>query len=293
MQHHDQDFRLYFDIIKSVHQDDGRVYVSGIATDESEDFSNEIVAAALNPRSIDYLNKFGKFNYDHRSDVIGDITAARFITPKEAKERYGAVIKGTGIEVEGWVQPLDADPANLDLRNIHRLVKGKSKLGFSLHSTGVRGKIEMKDGTEKKIAIPTFIPQIAIVPQPMNTNTACIVKSLSDLISGQYKDDLPEAGDGENEVIPTFIFPSVKIDKSLMTTGAIAQAGTTGGDSLKESDTGSIGRERTTKKRICCGRELASYAKFCPSCGERYRTMGEQTRLIKSAMLQALDRIAG
>lgn len=280
-------FRVYFDIIKSVPQKDGRIRVAGIASDGSDDAEGEVVLTSLNPSSLNYLNQYGKFGYNHLPGVvIGDITKAQFISPEDAHAKYGVELIGQGVEVEGWIHPLDEKYPLPELQETHRLFNARSKVGLSLEAIGPRGMVRLKDGTERKVAIPTFIPVVAVTPLPINTNSLCIMKSFAGMMSGEFD---------EPDKTPVYICPTLKptINKGLNTTGMIATDGTTGGDALKLQELGGRGsRESEKEARTCCKRALPEGARYCSQCGERYRSFGQQTRMIK-ALLEAAEIVSG
>lgn len=251
------DFEVFFDMSKAVEDKaDGKIWISGIASDQSEDLDGEIVKAASYPNSISYLKSFGKFNWDHRpNSIIGDITEANFITPEEAQDKYGVMVKGMAVELRGWIMPLSVAPDDSNLREAHKMLKSGSKLGFSMQGNyGAQRVITTDDGRKVTVAIPSFVYQVAVCPQPKNFNSACFVKSLAKVL-------LPENGNTDAQAPGENSWPVVicsngvcqTYEKAIAMDGSLALDGTTGGNAIKLQSLAGPGiAEKTAGKKKAC-----------------------------------------
>lgn len=255
------DFEIFFEMSKAVQdKKDGRIWVSGIASDQSEDLDGEIIKAAAYPKSVEYLNKFGKFNWEHGGNIIGDITEAKFISPTEAKKKFGVDVKGRSVEVTGWVMPADANPEDKDLQQAHTMLKSGIKMGFSMQGVyGQQRLVKLKDGRTVPVSVPGFIHQVAICAQPKNSNSICFTKSLSKVLLG--------GGESDASIEPTHDWPVVicsngvceqisgqEISKALASDAVLADDGTTGGTALKLQDLSHGAKKKCQHKEKClCG----------------------------------------
>ena len=177
----------------------GAIRVEGIATDESVDLDREVVKSAGLADSLEYLGKFGKFNWDHGPGIIGDIEQSAFLGKAEARARYGTEITGRALEVAGVIHPIP-DPAIAPegLKQAHHLLSVGSPMGFS-----IQGKIHRK-GREKSLSgdevgtvEQAFVNMVALTPQPKNLHTTCrLAKSLSEAVEAAQDsaDDTGETG---------------------------------------------------------------------------------------------------
>jgi len=238
------DFEIYFNMLKAISAEDGRVYIAGVASDPSLDLDGEVVDASGFPLGVDYLKKWGKFNWNHATGlgaVIGNVTNAGFISKSAAKSKYGVDINGTGVEIEGWLPPLSLEPDNPYLKEFHRMAKSGYKLGFSMHGRYAGKRMDTTDdGREVLVATPGFVSQVAITPGPKNSNAVCLVKSLSAAITPREH--------GEEDPWPLYICPDLgSLEKALETTGIIPTQGVQGGDTLKVQDLGG-GRGGTRRR---------------------------------------------
>ncbi len=248
------DFEIFFPMSKAVTDPkDGKVWFDGIASDQSPDLDGEIVKAASNPTGIEYLKKFGKVNWDHHPGVIGDVTEAEFITPEEAKDKYGLVVKGISVRLRGWVMPLHADPKDEDLREAHKMIKGGCKLGLSLQGHYARQRVvQDENGNHVTIAIPGFVHRVALCPQPKNSNSVCFVKSLTRVLSGE---GVPAQHSDNGYSWPVVVCTNGKcepLEKAISMDGSLAGDGTTGGNAIKLQSLAGPGDAKGGKKKTTC-----------------------------------------
>ena len=169
-----------------VYQPDGSFYIGGICSDPSLDLQGDRVDQASVLAHADYLKSWGKLNWNHQAEAIGDIEEVRRITPKEAAREFGRKLEGDGTYMKARVYPLVA-PVNgvdvnpTDLKRAHQRAHADAHMGFSL-----QGKLRRIGG----VAYPTAIYQTALCDQAINTNTVAVpmAKSL------QEAQELWEAG---------------------------------------------------------------------------------------------------
>ncbi|RYX84220.1 hypothetical protein EON83_11025 [bacterium] len=250
----ERDIEIFFDLKKShVDAKTGRIHVRGIASDNSIDFTNEIVQISKVGNSLSVLNRgWGKFNYDHGKEIVGEITALRFITPDEALAKYGVECTGVVMEIEGFVYAItDKTRPDSDVRKVHEDIEAGARLGFSVQGgVGNRIPITAKNGQKAIVAVPSFVNQVAITHQPVNMNTVCIpfAKSLA-----AY---LLDGGDGE-------LLKSVGLGSS----GGQALVGATGGDATR---LGASDKGDTPPVCSTCGAASEDENACCKACG----TMG-------------------
>jgi hypothetical protein len=169
--------------------DDGSILHAGICSDESADLQDERIPQQLVRKSYAVLERYGKFNWDHGAEDIGDVLGIRQIDQAEAMDRFGIAIEKSATAVWGNVYPLvDPSIAPQDLKTAHHRLRANARLGYSLDGIAVRkstGEIERM-----------LLTRVAITPQPINQNTfaAPITKSLSSVASsiGLSDEPLPE-----------------------------------------------------------------------------------------------------
>ena len=170
-----------------VYQPDGSFYIGGICSDPSLDLQGDRVDQASVLAHADYLKSWGKLNWNHQAEAIGDIEEVRRITPEEAAREFGRKLEGDGTYMKARVYPLvpltaggvDVNPT--DLKRAHQRAHADARMGFSL-----QGKLRRIGG----VAYPTAIYQTALCDQAINTNTVAVpmAKSL------QEAQELWEAG---------------------------------------------------------------------------------------------------
>lgn len=252
-------FEINVPMCKSLEAGDGSIEMRGIATDERRDVDREIIKATQAPWNLDYLRKAGVFNWNHTHQIIGHLTDANWIDADGAQKRYGQSVEGTAIDIAGRVHPLTGigDPAGL--MEAHRLVKCKHPLFYS-----IQGTAGSKDAITGEV-IPAFIHQIAITPQPKNTN--CSAYSMAKSLAGMAQELAEARPESDHEL------PLVFIGKAIEATGIVPNGDTTGGDALKlqngGSGSGSGGGSSTRRRCAKCGErdERGANARFCSDCG--------------------------
>lgn len=194
-------FRIAVPVSKSIaNADTGEILHHGIASHEALDLQGERVPTDLLAKSYGYLERHGKFNWDHHSEDIGDVLSISRVTPEEAQELLGVQITGGGTltksNVYGMVEDSVTDAGGNrrsvvlggeDLRTArHRLLSG-ARLAYSIDGMAV------KKSTGEFQTI--FVPRIAICPQPIVPNSVCrvVVKSLNGAMEhvGVSDADLP------------------------------------------------------------------------------------------------------
>ena len=168
-------WRMHFPILKALPDaDTGEIRHGGIASDEVEDLQGETVFQSLLKGSLDYLNKHGKFNWEHHKSDIGDVLSARPVDVEEAMELFGVPIEKAGLAVEGNVYPL-VDPAlaDQDLKTAHHRLRAGARLGYSLDGIAIK----KSSGEFRSLACT----RLAIATQPINPNSVCrvVTKSLA------------------------------------------------------------------------------------------------------------------
>lgn len=183
-------WRLYMPMLcKAVQADDGRLWIEGIASDESVDLENEIVKASALQDSIRILCERGQIDWDH-GRVIGGVEKAGLIPADEALLRFPEIRDWFGRDytgrhvfwLRGWLDPPpEGEPANADLLDARHAVKSGHRLGFSLAGGRLkRGQSQGPDGRIYPSTEQAIITKVALTPCPINTSTvARLAKSLS------------------------------------------------------------------------------------------------------------------
>jgi len=183
-------FRLIVPIIKSMpDMDTGELRHHGIASDESLDLEADSISQQLLMKSYPYLSRYGKFNWDHRPEDIGEVLGVEYVTPQQAAERFDTRIEKGGTAVWGTVYPLlEGEDNHQDLVIAHRRFRSRARLGYSLDGIAMRKSTGELDSM--------FVNRIAITPQPVNANSVCrlITKSISAALEqiGISDEALPE-----------------------------------------------------------------------------------------------------
>ncbi len=294
-----REIEIYLELQKShVDKKTGRIWVRGVATDNSVDFQNDIVQISQIGTNLSILNRgWGKFNFEHHDEKVGEITRIAFISPAEARAKYGVECSGTVLELEGFIYAVtDKTPEKSDVREVHRLIDVDARLGFSLQGGIVqRIPVQGKDGKTYKVAVPSFVNLCAITTQPVNMNTICLpfAKSLAAVLceGGLSEAEwavVSEASEadggtasGTNKPAPMlFMGDGAGVDdliKSLVgaalaSTGGQALVGALGGDSVRMGAVDPKSVDDTTddkKSAKChkCATSLSKMTKFCPECG--------------------------
>ncbi len=172
----EQQFQYFIPIVKSVQQEDGSLIHHGIASDESLDLQGERVPQDFLEKSIPYLRQWGKFNWDHGEEDVGDVSQVQRVTPSQAKKLTDLDIVGAGLYVKGNVYPI-VDPAiaSEDLKRAHHRLLSKARLGYSLHGVAVRNNGRMTGA---------FANRVSICPQPINLGSVCMLyKSMGQMFT--------------------------------------------------------------------------------------------------------------
>lgn len=273
-----RDIEIFIELQKGVvDKKTGRIPVRGIASDNSVDFQNDIVQISQIGNSLAVLNRgWGKFNFDHHKEVVGEITSVAFITPEQAKAKYDVDCVGTVIEIEGFVYAItDKTPPDSDVREVHKLLDAKARLGFSMQGgIGQRVPVRGKDGKQYNVAIPSFVNQVAITGQPINMNTICLpfAKSLAAVLCGGGLSGEEWAQVTGEEKLPPLLFcgdgPGMDgLIKSLTSSGSQALVGSTGGDATR-TGTEDFGKN-DGHLEMCseCSASVSGNDVCCPNCG--------------------------
>lgn len=263
-------------IRKSVLNDDGSIAVDGIASDSSLDLQNEKVPQDLLEKSLPYLSQWGKLNWDHGKDDIGDVFEARRISADEAAQEFGLTVDpGGGTYIKGRIYPLgDAALAPEDLKTAHHRCQVGARLGFSLEGAAIR-----KSTGEIQAVLAN---RVALCPQAVNLNAvARVCKSLSEFFSGETGETQPEDNVEQNPdaliLCPTLkaieATPEepeeepghcVRVSKGLWQ--AVFKAAMAAGSGVNAAEfTGGRALQREH-----LGKKLQQITK-CPNCGHRFR----------------------
>ncbi len=297
---------LWMPIVKAESQGDGRLKVTGLATDCSQDEQDEIVKASSNPSCIRFINQ-GRaiFDYNHNSDrggpMVGRPESARFLSQAEARSKYPDYqIEGPAIEVTGYINPLGSKPdlAPNDLKTLHHYADVGERLGFSIRAPQVGGGFEMRNGKKVPVAIPGQIYKIAIAEQPVNGNSPCfIAKSLHalDHINEAEVAGIEVEAVQWNERVPQLLVMGgdAAIIKALTSEGGIATPGSSSGEALKIQDLMGVSNgtsegdsdKKPARRCLKCGGTVSARRKYCGDCGELCKSLGELTRDVFAAVL--------
>ncbi len=183
-------FRFVIPIVKATpHADSGGIEHMGIISDESLDLQGDVVPQDLLEKSFPYLERHGKFNWDHKKEDIGDVHRVRRMTPDEVLAEFGVAVEKSGTAVSGNIYPLvDIALAPPDLVTAHHRMRADARLSYSLDGVAV------KKGSGEFASM--FVSRLAICPQPINTSSFCkvVTKSLSGALEhvGVSDEELPD-----------------------------------------------------------------------------------------------------
>jgi len=265
------DWVFYVPMAKATVDDDGRIWVEGIASDESVDLENEIIKGSGLTDTIQLLETRGIFNWDHGKTPVGRITKAglidRAVAEKyfpEIKDQLGGVLVGDkAFYLKGWVDPPSEDEVpHEDLISTRHALKQGYPLGFSLQGGRVaQGQTQAPDGTVHPATERAFITKVAIAPFPINTHSyARIAKSLSEAVS---------CAEGGCDL------PVVVVAKALIAGAGTEHADFGGGRAMTpESLHGAL--ETTTWGCPKCGKETVGRVGTAPTCPECHVKMVAQ-----------------
>lgn len=301
-----RDIEIYLELQKShVDKKTGRIWVHGVATDNSVDFQNDIVQLSQIGTNLSILNRgWGKFNFEHHKEKIGEITKVAFISPEEAFTKYGIQCVGTVLELEGFVYAVtDKTPENSDVREVHKLIDAGARLGFSLQGGIVqRIKVTGKDGKVYNVAVPSFVNLCAITTQPVNMNTICLpfAKSLAAVLcEGGLSEEQWAATGSDNKLAPMlFMGDAAGVDEllksvissALASTGGQALVGALGGDAVRlgavdDSLNDSTHPKPTENSCPGCGNDWSENTSYCPNCGGMKPTLKKAITVAASEFL--------
>lgn len=302
-------FEIWVDMLLSKSFTDkktGRIWVRGIASDNSADFQRDVVAMQGVQEALEILSRgWGKFNFEHHDEVVGEVTRIAFIDADTARAKYGAVCEGSCLEIEGFVYAVTPQtPPHSDIREIHKLIAAGARLGFSLQGGPVkRQPMRGADGKVFTLATPTFVNKVAITGQPVNMNTLCLpfAKSMAAIFgaSNQLPEPLHEPQNGADvagDLAPHAPAVLLMGDNSfwkdvgaaapsgaLSSGGAQAVVGSEGGDATR---LGAADPANTPCICAHCDSRFAEKSAQCPSCGA-------VTPWLKKSMQAALLPLSG
>jgi hypothetical protein len=294
-------------------QEDGSIILGGVASDNSLDLQRERVPPTLLQKCLPYLSQWGKVNWNHRPDDIGDVFEARLMTAAEVEKQFGRQIEGQGTFLKSRLYPLvpmnnGVDVNSEDLKTAHHRVRAGARMGWSLQGAAVR-----KSGGISAV----FANKVALCPQAINTNSFATVmaKSLGavmDLIDeeGRAEAILKSAGENPHFLIscpdleeaigaapvniPAPLPGQVTISRSVLTRLVKSAIMTAGGgvDAAEYTDGRALGRESLEGQVYCEGCGCKYHGKpgeKCSRCGQPLQDIA--TKVAKSLeFLEALAR---
>lgn len=264
-------FDVCVPITKAMPTATGGHRIVGIATDHKRDVDREIIKASSAPWTLDYLREAGCLNWNHSSDIIGPVLDADFIDADSARRKYQRPVEGIAAEVMGEIHPRTGPDDPYGLREAHRLIKVRHPLFFSFQGVAAR-----KDPITGEV-IPALFHQVAVTPQPRNTNCACIVKSF-----GEMADALAEYS--QDQSVPEDA-PVVYVMKALDVTGVVPQGGTSGGDALK------IEHRGHGDQHCSCGRVTRDGDKYCANCGTLCKSLAPEFS-VQNGLLRVMHALS-
>lgn len=133
--------------------DDGKMWISGIASTEHEDLQGEKIKQ--DGLELSYFLKRGFFNDDHAKE-----TGAKVGIPTEA------VITKKGLWVKGYLLETGRAKSIFELATALEKAGGERKLGFS-----VEGKVMGRDNNNPRVITKAWIKDVAVTASPINPNT--------------------------------------------------------------------------------------------------------------------------
>jgi len=267
----------YIPLFKSVKQADGSLRVVGILSDETVDLEGESIPFDMMQKSYDYMREWGKVNWDHGDETIGEITDVRSITAADAAREFDVRLNGKGTRIETRIYPINdvalAPPA---LKRAHYLADAGAKLGFSADGVAIR---KPGGGFEKMIS-----KGAALCAQPVNpSSVARVVKSLSAALSD---DAQTTDGDGPDVIVVQPELEQIKrvrpnptvfaLAKALAAGSGVNPSTMTGGQAIKRESLEGGARDNYLGRNG--GPEAAGPGGLCvcPSCGhEEEHDVGE------------------
>jgi hypothetical protein len=133
--------------------EDGKMWISGIASTEHEDLQGERIKQ--DGLELSYFLKRGYFNDDHAKE-----TGAKVGIPTEA------VVTKQGLWVKGYLLTTERAKSIYELATALNKADSERKLGFS-----VEGKVLGRDSKNPRIITKAWIKDVAITASPINPNT--------------------------------------------------------------------------------------------------------------------------
>ena len=288
------EWAVYGPIVKAVEDELGRLWVHGIASDESVDLENEIIKASGLVDTVDLLEQRGVFNWDHGERVIGKVTKAQLIPVAQAMEMFPEISEEFARELQGekafylqgYVDAPDQHEPNSDLENARWTLKKGYPLGFSLQGGRVRqGAAVASDGSLHPATEQAIVTKVALTTCPINLSSyATLMKSVSQAVA--HLRDHPDDRDG---------LPIAIIAKGMAAGGGTDAASFTGGRALTRE---SLDRKTATVTWECPGCAIRvtrppREKPKCPQCrGAMTRvSYGTGGGVRKAAVHDAFERI--
>jgi len=155
-----------------------KLRIGGVASTMDRDTDGQILDP--NGFDLDYLTKYGFFNWHHQSKS----SPAAIVGEPDT-----AIIKNNELYVEGELYPeLDLAKNIYDLAILLKKRNSQRRLGFS-----VEGKTLQTDSIDKNFIKKARITGIAITPMPKNSFTYL------DIVKGHYDAELQAQYDDEEE----------------------------------------------------------------------------------------------
>jgi len=172
------EFEFWFPIDKAnARVENGKRIVYGVASDETLDMDGEIVSSPAIKKSLNYLLKHGRIDYDHKSKlepkyIIGEPLEAKFDNKNNFHIKT-LLYKGLEIADQVWEQ----------------LKAGNNRLGWSVGGRVLAKAMQFDKSLNRRVSKITnaLINHIALTPHPKNLNTFATVKP--------YKEWLKSMGD--------------------------------------------------------------------------------------------------
>lgn len=133
--------------------EDGKMWISGIASTEDEDLQGEKIKQ--DGLELSYFLKRGFLNDDHAKE-----TGAKVGIPTEA------IITKKGLWIKGYLLETARAKSIFELATALEKAGGDRKLGFS-----VEGKVMSRDSNNPRIITKAWIKDVAVTASPINPNT--------------------------------------------------------------------------------------------------------------------------
>lgn len=219
----DVEWLLHFPIAKAVEDDDGRLWVEGIASDESVDLQNEIVKASGLEGTLNLLEERGVFNWDHGKATIGRPTQCSLMDAEEARKRFPELkewfdrdfVGDKVFYLKGYVDPpAEGEQPSEDLHNARHALLHGHPIGFSLEGGRLQRGAVKRNGVTYPSTEQAVLTKVAITNCPINKNS---VARLAKSLSAAMQDDAE--GDGPVVVLAKGLSAGSGTDSSSFTGG--------------------------------------------------------------------------